>query len=137
MANDGKDAERAFLRHWEAIGHVQRLRDKRDLMGLNGGKNIADFSKPSDFLVSSPVHPLHYAEVKSTTNPTRFPFGDIRPAQNSAALMEERKGNNSYIFYIFSYATGEWFYMSCGQYAALLANGKRSVKFEELARWVK
>jgi hypothetical protein len=137
VKNNGKEAEIAFAAHWEAIGHVERLRDKKDLMGINKGLKLADFAKPSDFIVSSPNHNLHYAEVKSTTNPTLFSFAKIQPAQSKAALMEASRGSNSYFFYIYSYALGKWFTMHCLTYKVLVDEGHRSVKFEELDEWIK
>jgi hypothetical protein len=137
-ANDGKEAEGAFENHWKAVGHVERLRDKRDLVGLNGGNMaIADFAKPSDFLVSSPQVPLHYAEVKSTQGAKGFAFGAIQPGQHKAAMLEASRGMGMYVFYIFSYATGKWFTMDCLRYAALVNEGRRSVKFEELEPWLR
>jgi hypothetical protein len=135
VKNNGKEAERAFAAYWESVGHVERLRDKKDLMGLNKNMKLADFAKPSDFLVSSQYTPLHYAEVKSTTNPTLFSFAKIQPAQSAAALKEANRGNGSYFFYIFSYERGQWFMMSCYQYFKLLGENRRSVKFEELEQW--
>lgn len=136
-ANNGKEAEKAFEAYWEHRGHVERLRDKKDLMGLNKGANIADFAKPSDFLVSSKTDPLHYAEVKSTHNATRFPFADIRPAQSAAALKAARRGDGNYWFYIYSYALNQWFTMHCALYRTLVDDGKRSVLFEDLVPWQK
>jgi hypothetical protein len=135
MKNDGKEAERAFTAHWDRVGHCQRLRDKRDLMGLNGGKNVADFSKPSDFLVSSPTQPLHYAEVKSTNHESLFEFKCIRPAQRHAALMEAGRGNKSYRFYIFSYARSEWYTIGCELFSYHIEQGRKSLRFEELTKW--
>lgn len=137
MKNDGKPAERAFLEYWEARGHVERLRDKKDLMGLNGGRNVADFAKPSDFLVSAPGVPLHYAEVKSTIKGESFSFGSIRPGQHIAAIKAATKGDWSYIFYIFSFENEAWYTMSCREYAAYIDAGKRSVKFKDLTLWRK
>ncbi len=137
MKNDGKAAERAFLDYWEARGHVERLRDKKDLMGLNGGRNIADFAKPSDFIVSARGVPMHYAEVKSTIKADSFPFSGIRPGQHVAALKEHARGCGSYMFYIFTFATGSWYVMTCDQYADLIEAGARSVKFKDLDPWLK
>jgi hypothetical protein len=136
-SNDGKGAESAFFNHWQAVGHIQRLRDKRDLMGINGGQRIADFAKPSDFLVSGFGVPLHYAEVKSTMNDRRFSFTDIRPAQSSAALREAAQGAQAYIFYIFSYPLGSWFLMPCVQYASAIAASQKSILFKDLNPWLK
>lgn len=137
MKNDGKDAERAFENYWANRGHVQRFRDKRDLMGINGGRMVADFPKPSDFIVSAFDVPLHYAEVKSTTHKTLFEFKCIQNGQSAAALREYDHGSCQYNFYIFSYHLGQWFVMNCKQYAHLLTDGRRSVRFEELNPWVK
>jgi hypothetical protein len=134
-SNDGTEAERAFVEYWDARGHLERFRDKKDLMGLNKGKRLADFAKPSDYLVSAPNVPLHYAEVKSTTDGVRFAFGKIQPGQHVAALKEHRRGAGGYMFYIFSYPLGKWFLMSCTLYAKLVDEGRRSVKFEELSEW--
>lgn len=138
MKNNGKEAETAFVKIWEddRQGHVERLRDKKDLIGLNKGLKVADFAKPSDFMVSSASVPLHYAEVKSTTNPKLFSFSKIQPAQNAAALKEHKRGHGSYIFYIYSYEMRQWYKMSCYQYAALLDEGRRSVMFTELEEWI-
>lgn len=134
--NNGKAAEKAFEAYWLGTGHVERLRDKQDLVALNNGlKGLADFSKPSDFLVSSPDHEMHYAEVKSTQHAERFAFSNIRPAQSSAALREAIRGRGAYIFYIFSYQHGQWFVMPAQQYRDLTDDGRRSVKFEELKTW--
>lgn len=137
MKNDGKDAEVAFLAYWAPRGHVQRIRDKKDLMGLNGGQRVADFKKPSDFLVSAPDVPLHYAEVKSTNDAVRFSFGKIQDGQSSAALQEAKRGSQSYKFYIFSYPLGQWFLMDCTEYADALSAGARSMKFEDMTPWVR
>ena len=135
MANDGKAAERAFERHWRQIGHLERFPDKRDLIGLNQGRRVADFPKPSDYLVSSSGIPLHYAEVKSTEAKNRFAFSKIRPKQSEAALKSVVRGDGKYIFYIFSYHLGRWFTMPASQYARLVEAGERSVQFSELNEW--
>ena len=136
-SNDGTEAERAFVSYWDKRGHLERFRDKKDLMGLNKGKRLADFAKPADYLVSAPDTLLHYAEVKSTTNAVSFSFSKIQPGQSAAALKEHRRGPGAYTFYIFSYPLGKWFLMSCTLYAKLVDEGRRSVKFEELREWLK
>lgn len=133
--NDGKDAEKAFEKYWDGIGHCQRFRDKRDLMGINKNAKVHDFPKPADFMVSSPRHPIHYAEVKSTVDPKSFSFNKIRDAQHVAALKEAKRGDGSYKFYIFSYPLGKWFIMTCHEYIAILEAGRKSVNFEELRQW--
>lgn len=137
MQNDGKQAERGFVSMWEKHGaHIERLRDKKDLMGLNKGLRLADFQKPADFLVSAHDVPLHYAEVKSTTHPSRFSFSNIQSGQSAAALREAERGAGSYKFYVWSYAQRRWYVMDCFKYADAVAAGRRSVSFSELFPWV-
>lgn len=133
--NDGKEAERAFLDRIRSKGGtvVERFWDAADLRGINGGRAVGDFPKPSDFLVTQEGQ-IHYAEVKSTHNPKRFPFADIRPAQRSAALRQVSVGG-AYIFYLFSYALGEWFVMPATQFAKALHGGLKSIEFKELTPW--
>ena len=137
MRNDGTEAERAFVDHWTKVGHIERFRDKKDLSGLNKGAQLADFAKPADYIVSAPAIPLHFAEVKSTTDGKSFSFGKIQRGQSAAALLEHKRGSDSYVFYIWSYPLAKWFTMSCGQYSRILDLGKRSGKFEELNEWLK
>lgn len=135
MANDGKAAEKAFEDYWRKRGHLERFPDQRDLMGLNQGRRVADFPKPSDYIVSSRADPLHYAEVKSTTSKTRFSFSKIRPKQSEAALKSAKRGDRGYIFYIFSYHLSRWFVMTACEYADAVSAGARSIPFSELTEW--
>lgn len=137
VKNNGKEAERSFIDYWTTLGHCHRLRDRADLVALNNDKTLKDFKKPSDFLVSAPGVPLHYAEVKSTHHKTLFEFKCIQDGQSTAAQLEARRGSGSYWFYIFSYHLGRWFIMPCHQYVAVLASGRKSIKFEELSPWTK
>lgn len=136
MRNDGKTAEDAWLRYMQANPNtvVERFWDQRDLRGRNGGRAVGDFPKPADFLVYHKGH-LHYAEVKSVQSATSFPFKDIRPKQKSTALRMAAAGAGThFLFYIFSYALGQWFIMSADQLAKAT---KSSIKFTELTPWQK
>jgi hypothetical protein len=54
--------------------------------------------------------------------------------QSSMALRQARVGGR-YDFYIFSYGLGQWFLMTERVYAAAVAAGAKSIKFEELPVW--
>lgn len=134
--NDGKDAQHAFF---EAMRKrpgvvVERFWDQSDLRGRNGGRAVADFPKPADFLVTQNAQ-IEYAEVKSVQSATSFPFSNIERSQRSAALRQAMVGG-AYNFYIFSYGLGRWFRMSAKQFADIIAAGKASAKFTELEPWV-
>jgi hypothetical protein len=135
-SNNGKAAEEAFEAYWTKRGHLVRLWDAADISGLNGGARVKDFAKPADYLVSSRLDDLHFAEVKSCWSKTSFSFGAIQKGQSAAALQSAKRGDQGYSFYIFSYHHGKWFYMSCVQYREILDAGRKSVKFEELAPWL-
>lgn len=135
MKNNGKDAEEAFLNRMRGPGVViERLWDASDLRGLNNGRHINDFKKPSDFLITK--HGLmHYAEVKSVQSTTSFPFSNLEDGQRSAALRQAAVGG-PYVFYIFSYGLGQWFTMDATTFAAAVQAGAKSIKFSSLPKWI-
>lgn len=136
MRNDGTKAEAFFESYWKARADadVERFYDQKALRGLNGNRPVGDFPKPSDYLVCDNGL-LHYAEVKSTEKITRFPFGDIRPAQKAKALTMAAVGG-PYFFYIYSFGTGTWYILPAKQFATAIAEGRKSITLEELSPWI-
>ena len=135
MKNNGKSAEEAFLRRLNATPGVvfERFWDQSDLRGLNGGRAVGDYPKPSDFLVTENGI-LSFREVKSVQSSTSFPFANIEPGQRSAALRQAAVGG-PYYFHLFSFGLGKWFIMSAEKFRAVLDTGKSSVKFKDLPEW--
>ena len=131
--NDGTAAETAFETLIKA-DVLYRFPDQKMLRGLNGGRPVGDFPKPSDYLVTK-ARETHYAEVKSTQSATSFSFGDIRPSQKSMALRQATVGG-AYTFYIFSFGLGKWFLLGAKQFAGAIAAGRKSLKFTELSPWI-
>lgn len=136
MKNTGKPAEEAFLRRLKANPGVvvERFWDQSDLRGLNGGRAVGDYPKPSDFLVTENGL-LSYREVKSVQSSTSFPFSNIESGQRSAALRQAAVGG-PYYFHLFSFGLGKWFIMSAEKFRSVLDTGKSSVKFKELPEWL-
>ena len=136
VRNTGKDAEDAFVERKESQPRtvVERFYDASDLRGINKGRPVGDFPKPSDFLVTEDGA-THFAEVKSTQNAKRFPFSQIEDGQRSACLRHTAAGG-VYTFYIFTYGLGKWFKLPGFLFAQLLEDGAASVSFEELSEWV-
>lgn len=130
--NDGTSAEAAFEQLIEA-DVLYRMPDQKALTGLNGGRRVGDFPKPSDYIVTK-AGETFYAEVKSVQSATSFPFDDIRPAQKSMALRQARVGGR-YDFYIFSFGLGQWFCMPATQFAERVEAGAKSVKFKDIIPW--
>lgn len=135
MRNDGRKAEKFFEDYWDAKpgADCERVTDSKALRGLNGGRAVGDFPKPSDYLVCDNGL-LHYAEVKSTDKTTRFPFSDIRPAQKAKALTMAAIGG-PYFFYIYSFGTSKWYILPAHQFAEAVKNGRKSITLEELSSW--
>lgn len=130
--NDGTAAEKAFETLIKA-DVLYRFPDAKALRGLNNGRAVGDFPKPSDYLVTRDGS-TWYAEVKSCESMTSFPFADIRPSQKAMALKQAAVGGR-YDFHIFSFGLGRWFTMSCEKFAEVVATGAKSVKFQELPAW--
>jgi hypothetical protein len=135
MRNDGRKAEVFFEQYWDTRpgADCERVTDSKALRGLNGGRAVGDFPKPSDYLVCDNGL-LHYAEVKSTDKTTRFAFCDVRPAQKAKALTMAKIGG-PYFFYIYSFGLGKWFVMSAKTFAEAVGQDRKSITFEELPTW--
>ena len=135
IRNDGTEAQKAFLDLMAKVPGtvVERFWDASDLRGLNKGRKVNDFAKPSDFLVTHSGR-IHYAEVKSVQSAVSFPFSNIETSQRSAALRQARVGG-PYNFYLFSYGLGQWFVMTAQVFAETIEAGRASIKFKELPVW--
>lgn len=134
MKNTGVEAQDLFLERMKEMGnYVFRLRDSKDVNGLNKSKGmgrVAMFPCPADFLVAGP-DTLALVEIKSTWDETRFSYGDIRPAQRSAACICASLGS-PYIFGIYSMFHKKWYQLTAEEFAADIKAGKKSRKFSEM-----
>ena len=131
--NSGKKSEAIFEEN--VSGLVFRLRDKADLVGLNGGKNVAAFGNPSDFLVADSTVGLRFCEVKSSTSKTSFSLSAFTPAQRSAISRLHRSGlGQLYVIYIHSLFHNQWYLMTADEFYDTVVNQKRkSKKWTELS----
>lgn len=133
LTNDGTFAQDDFVTRMTRPGrHVWRMRDKKDLMGLNRGKKVAAFALPSDFLVGEEGS-VFFAEVKSTTG-DRFEYSNVQPGQRSASGISAKIGS-PYWFFIYSLKLNQWFRLSASQFHADIKAGKKSRRFDELEHW--
>jgi hypothetical protein len=130
QTNDGTYAQDEFVRLMTRPGrHVWRLRDKKDLMGLNRGKKVAAFAVPSDFLVGE-ADRVYFAEVKSTVG-DRFEYSNVQPGQRSASGISAAIGS-PYWFFIYSLKLEQWFQLPASQFHADIKAGKKSRSLQEL-----
>lgn len=136
QTNDGTYAQDDFIRRIEKApaSFVWRLRDKKDLMGINRGRKVNAFPLPADFLVGQGGI-MFLAEVKSTVS-DRFDYSNVQPGQRSASGIASKIGA-PYWFYIYGVKTDQWFKLSAEQFHADIKSGKKSRRFDELepATW--
>ena len=132
MRNDGTASQDYFIAMMDAKPKhkVFRMRDKKDLMGLNRGRKVAAFPLPSDYIVARPGGQF-FAEVKSSSDETRFPYGNIEPGQRAAASMCAAC-DSPYWFFIHSLKLNRWFQLSGKDFYSDVKAGKKSRRWDEL-----
>ena len=141
MKNNGVDAEKTFVERWETrYGkevYVEKLTDTKSMRRTTGGFQVQAPSVPSDYIVTLKGE-MWYAEVKSCSNKTSFPFSQFTKSQR-AAMVKQRAAGGRYMVYIYNTNTGEWYEVSG---PVLLDMEKetncKSIKWEEMAgtRWL-
>lgn len=132
MKNDGTEAQDDFISMMLETpkSYVWRMRDKKDLMGLNKGRKVAAFALPADFIVGQSGK-LFYAEVKSTSDPARFNYSQLETGQRAAATVCA-SCSLPYWIYVYSLDRRQWFRLSAQQWNEDIRAGKKSRRFEEL-----
>lgn len=129
-ANDGKASEAIFMANYPGL--IFRLRDKRDLMGLNKGKNVAAFANPSDFIVAA-SDGMRFAEVKSSLNKTSFSLSCFTPSQKAAMYKLHKRGlGDLYRVFIHSLHHNQWYEITGSDVVENLGQGIKSIKWKNL-----
>ena len=132
IINDGKDSESIFESAMRRAGRaVFRLRDKRDLHGLNR-RAVAAFGQPSDYIVVGPSG-ASLCEVKSSNEKSSFPFSCFTKAQRSA--MAQCHGchvGHNYHVYIHNLNDNQWYFTNAEHVVETLKSGSKSMKWDQL-----
>lgn len=129
--NTGKASEELFEDYFKAQGKIAfcyRIEDASDLHGRNK-KLVMTTKKPSDWVVTENGS-MYYAEVKSTTNKTSFPFTMISKNQWATARRQIAAGG-SYFFFIHDLTKDNWYKVP----AEILLNvtDRKSITWADLA----
>lgn len=106
---DWKQTEVDFVNFFTPYGKdacVVRLTDTAAAKATSG-KHAFVQAQPSDFLLTL-KGVTHYAEVKSTKDPTSFRFANIKKGQWAASKKVSGAGG-SYLFFIKHLLTGIWY----------------------------
>lgn len=125
-----KDAEKEFEKFFENLGkraYVARLSDTATAKATGGGFIGA---QPSDYIVTLDGM-THYAEVKSSQNPTFFPFSNIKRGQKIAARRSTTAGG-TYLFYIKNLNTNRWY---CVPAQVIVNHSAKSIKWVEIEQY--
>lgn len=108
-----------------------QFHDARAAKGAGGSQRIFTTSHPSDFIVTD--HGVtFFAEVKSSQDPTSFPFAAVQKAQWSAAIQTTSAGG-LYYFFIRSEVLKKWFRIPANLMIDMRSDGVKSVKWEHLS----
>lgn len=130
MRNTGKKSEDIFKEkieaHYKKKAFLFRIPDTHD--ASRGGKVRVTLSNtPADYILTWPEG-TGYAEVKSTSGKTSFPFSSFTTGQNKAMVRQKAAGGNYWVF-IHRLETDEWFRLSGED---VLNSSKKSITWKEL-----
>lgn len=134
--NTGKPSENRFenaLRKLYGVRvHIQEFYDAAYLHGLNK-KPVKAPEQPADRLVTLNGQ-MFYAEIKSVSKGTAFPFSMIKPNQLSAAVLATKAGG-TYLFMVHDLQTDTFYKVPASLVLSTKEAGKQSLKWEQMEVW--
>lgn len=130
--NTGKTSEDIFVNSITKRGCVVfRLRDKKDLHGLNK-RSVAAFGQPSDYIIIGKTGAF-LAEVKSSHNPTSFPLDCFTRAQKSAmAMCVANRVGMYYRVFVHNMNEDKWYMLTANDFISTINGNRKSIKWEDL-----
>lgn len=135
IKNSGKASEAKFenclLYMYGKNVYIHRLQDAQALHGLNGHA-VKVGEQPADYIVTVGGRSF-YAEVKSSSNETSFPFSCIR-ANQIAAGKRVRLAGGKYVFFVHNIKS-DTFYMLDSAAVERVSKTRSSMKWSELEEW--
>lgn len=136
--NTGKSSESFFEGIWRALGKrafCYRIADAAEVRGRTGNIGTTR-ATPSDYIVTSEGQTF-YAEVKSTQNPTSFPFSLLKKGQQAAGPQVIAAGG-SYFVFVHNLTTDTWYRVPYAVIMAVKDIGRASIPWSELEtlKWI-
>lgn len=135
--NTGKPTEALFEHSISALGklgYFYRIKDAADIKGLTGKIGHAD-ATPADYIISV-KGVLEFAEVKSTSDLTKFAFALLKKGQKSHGARIVASGG-LYRVYVHRLDKDLWYRIPLRSIQAVQAVGKQSIPWEDMEqfRW--
>lgn len=130
--NTGKSSENLFQGHFDKLGKratYDRLLDAADVRGATGRIGYTP-SQPSDYILTIDGI-TSYAEVKSTSHKTCFPFDLLRKTQSARAAIILAAGG-VYDIYLHRIPTGDWYVIPYQVVQAVKDRGRSSIPWVDL-----
>jgi hypothetical protein len=114
VKNDGTPSQQIFETKMARLGkraHLIRLRDQKDLRGLNQGRAVKAFPQPADYTLTLDGV-LYYAEVKSSIDEMRWAF-KFRPDQWACGKgMRAAGGGHLYLVLVHNVRANRWYWLN-------------------------
>lgn len=135
--NTGKPSEKQFEARLNSMGKVAahfRLVDASEITGRTGKIAISARAQPADYVIVMDGKTT-LAEVKSTANPTSFPFSMIKQAQWIAGTLTMTAGG-AYLVFIHRLTTDEWYKVPFEVIWRAKQTNKSSFKWAELSEYI-
>lgn len=129
--NTGKPSETFFESVWQRLGkraYCYRIADAAEVRGRTGKIGLTR-ATPSDYIVT--YNGTFYAEVKSTQNPTSFPFSLLKKGQSAAAPQVVTAGGGYFVF-AHNLTTNTWYRIPYEVIRAVKDVGKASIPWSEM-----
>jgi len=131
--NTGTPSERIFVatleKYWRKKVFIFRLADAAAAFGRTGRLGLKD-KQPSDYIITENGE-MYYAEMKSSTDKSRFALKNISSGQIGAAKRQIAAGGK-YYFYLHQLSDDRWFKVPA---QVLLDTNKSSIRWDELGSY--
>lgn len=131
MKNDGKKSEDIFRDAIKALGKKAFLHRITDTREASRGKNRVLIKKtPSDWILTL-GGVTGYAEVKSCSGKTSFPFSALTEGQ-VAALHMQTAAQGEYWVFVHHLVTNTWYKLPGNIIVERMKTGIQSIKWNEM-----
>lgn len=135
--NTGKTSEQIWELAWTRLGkraYFYRIPDAAEHFGRNNGKVFNLRPTPADYLLTTNGETI-YSEVKSTHNPTSFPFSLLKKGQRAAGPQVVDAGGHYHVF-VHNLSSDRWYRIPFEVIGTVKDLGKSSIPWNELEQFV-